>query len=255
MSAAGASSAKLVAGALLGLLLLSFGACTKKVPMSPSTAGLAAPGMCETVCAKRKSDDAACIQLAELCVEKVSRGWFRFDWSRVSLLGLGDDVANAVDATDEVRCVRVEQSNGCDLGYDAAGDRPNRRELELAPASGQVQFLVWDDPDDAQTASQALGNALGGYDFRIELFQRSCQELCRDSRGHTTIAFSAGTAKPAVSYADETLDRCGLMGARATPWSGSGGAPTAVGAGGSGGTAGASSDTSPAGIGGQGGAG
>ncbi len=181
--------------------------------MTPESAELAGANDCAKFSVHRPGETDAITPFG-LCVAEIDRGFLRFDWSRVTLTGLDRNV----------QCVRLAQSNGRDLGYYGAGDRPNRAELELSPVQGSVRFLVSDDPGGATNNAQALGNSLGNYDLELTLFNRRCQELCRTSRGETTVSFLRGKSKPVVRFSETSEDDCGLIGARApSTWNQGGG--------------------------------
>ncbi|MES1188402.1 MAG: hypothetical protein ABUL60_31590 [Myxococcales bacterium] len=211
-------------------------ACSANQPMTPKGALSVAPGKCSPLCLKTEGSEPQCAKLPTLCVEEIHRGFLHFNWSRITLTQLDSQVA----------CVRLTQSNGSSLGYDDARDRPSRQELELLPVAGEAHFLVADSSGNSDDdVDIALGKALGGYDLRIELFNARCQELCRSSRGSTTIDFRDAEAAPVISHAEENSDACHLIGSRApATWhpggagaGGSAGAGHAGGAGGGGGNA------------------
>jgi hypothetical protein len=144
----------------------------------------------------------------EICVERIRRGVLQSDWSRITV--------GAKDAG----CVRVLTKGGLGLGYDDPSDIPGRSTLELVPrpgrteGGGRVSFLVDESSGDATEAGAALANALDGNGLEIQLFTRSCHEICAASSPKEAIYFFPGDPKPAhVTFEREDSD-CRLAGVR-----------------------------------------
>lgn len=198
------SSSVFAAFAAVAGALAVGGACAS-VPIATKSGVPSAPGKCDQICVAEDGGAPKCDGLPNICLEEVDRGLLRFNWSSVSLTQLANTVG----------CVRVTQMNGSSLGYSEAGDWPCRKELELEPRAHEVSFLTADDPGDGDFNTR-LGNALGSYDLRVELFEKiRCQELCRESRGSTTIELRKGEASPIITRSAETNEQCSLISSRA----------------------------------------
>src|SRR5262249_30082017 len=146
------------------------------------------------------------------------------------------------------RCVRVKSATG-NLAFVDPSDDANRTEVELAPVSSQVAFIV--EGLKRETSQGASVLVLEGAPIEIQAYQRPCWQICRESIGRTTIRLGGNSGGVVVTQNPKT-PVCPVVGPLSVviPGSAGGGGVSDPGAGGSGGAGGGRTAT-----GGSGGAG
>lgn len=107
-------------------------------------------------------------------------------------------------------CVRVRSPHADVLGYVAAGDKPDRSQLELRPVGGVVELMLAGDAPPVLTLknqknvlNQVLASAPELDELSFELFTAACRDLCELAQPAVTLRFQRGLPEPRLETRSE----------------------------------------------------